>query len=408
MSRYIGPLGDLEDEFAHAVRTGCLSLRYQPIVVLATGEIVGVEALVRWEHPSRGTISPSDFIPLAERSGLIVPIDRWVLHTACEQVKAWQHHFPRHATLVASVNLSARLVSRRGLVDDVRQTLATTGLDPACLRLEVTETVLMQDSTANIRTLHALRQLGVGIAIDDFGTGYSSLSYLRWLPADILKLDRSFVIRLGKDSRDAVIVQGLVGIAQGLGMTVTAEGIETEQQWTELTRLGCNRGQGYYFAPPLTADDLTTLLHREGLGHPAIGVEVGAACSAAGTTGKRRGRVLVVDDDEPIRHLASCALELEGYEVIVAEDGADALEQIEQQPPDLIVLDVMMPGMDGLRFSQAYHARAGNHAPLVVLSAVADVDTCAAEVGAASYLRKPVEIETFLETIDRLVTTGAS
>jgi EAL domain-containing protein (putative c-di-GMP-specific phosphodiesterase class I) len=208
MSRRVISDGELRDELEHAVRCDRLSLQYQPIIDLATGQIGAVEALVRWEHPSWGTISPVDFIPIAERSALITRVDRWVLRTACEQVRAWQLRFPRRAPLVACVNLSAKHIDRQGLVEHVRQVLGDTGLDASCLRLEVTETVLMKDAIVHMRTLRALRQLGVGIAIDDFGTGYSSLSYLRWLPADVLKLDRSFVVRLGKDPRDGVIPRG--------------------------------------------------------------------------------------------------------------------------------------------------------------------------------------------------------
>lgn len=406
MSRRVISARELKAELEQAVQSDGLSLKYQPIVDLTTGQIVAVEALVRWEHAALGSISPVDFIPVAERSTLIARIDRWVLRTACEQVRAWQHRFPRCVPLVACVNLSAKLIDRPGLVEHVREVLETTGLEAGYLRMEVTETVLMKDAIAHMRMLQALRQLGVGIAIDDFGTGYSSLSYLRWIPADVLKLDRSFVVRLGKDPRDSVIVQGLVQIAQGLGMSVTAEGIETRQQCAQLCQLGCSRGQGYYFAPPLTSDDLSVLLQREMLGHTLFCLDPNGSGVAPGSTSLVRPRVLVVDDDDHIRGLVSCALELEGYEVVAAEDGEAALEQISRLPPDLILLDVMMPGMDGRRFSQAYRARPGRHAPIIVLTAVADAATCATEIGAASYLRKPFEIDAMLTSVDRLVTTS--
>jgi EAL domain-containing protein (putative c-di-GMP-specific phosphodiesterase class I)/CheY-like chemotaxis protein len=408
MSRRVISARELKAELEQAVRCDRLSLRYQPIVDLTTGQIVAVEALVRWEHPAWGTISPVDFIPIAERSSLIARIDRWVLRTACEQVRGWQLRFPRCDPLVACVNLSAKLIDRQGLVGHVREVLDATGLEASCLRLEVTETVLMKDAIAHMRTLRALRQFGVGIAIDDFGTGYSSLSYLRWLPADVLKLDRSFVVRLGKDPRDAVIIQGVIGIAQGLGMTVTAEGIETQQQCSQLCQLGCSRGQGYHFAPPLTPDDLTVLLQRERLGHTLFCPNVNVAGTETGATAAGRSRVLVVDDDEHIRGLVSCALELEGYEVVAAEDGEAALEQIAQQPPDLILLDMMMPGMDGRRFSQVYRARPGRHAPIIVLTAIPDAASCATEIGAASYLSKPFEIDAMLTSVDRLVATSSA
>lgn len=405
MSRHVISARELRAELEQAVRCDRLSLRYQPIVDLATGLIAAVEALVRWEHAAWGPISPADFIPIAERSALIRRIDRWVLREACEQVHAWQVRFPQRAPLVACVNLSAKLVDRQGLVEHVRQVLRATDLDAACLRLEMTETVLMKDAIVHMRTLQELRQLGVGIAIDDFGTGYSSLSYLRWLPADMLKLDRSFVVRLGKDPRDAVIVRGLVGIAERLGLTVTAEGIETQQQCGQTSQLGCSYGQGYYFAPPLLPDDLTDLFRRELLGDTIFRPDSNTSDGVMSAMIPVRPRVLVVDDDEHIRGLVSCALELEGYEVVAAENGETALEQIARHPPDVILLDMIMPGMDGRRFSQAYRARPGRHAPIIVLTAMPDAATCASEVGAATYLRKPFEIDMMLTSIDRLVTT---
>lgn len=376
---------------------GQLAIHYQPIVALATGRIASVESLVRWEHPESGVIPPAEFVPIAERSGLIVQIDRWVLRQSCARVLSWQRQFPRRPRLVASVNLSAKLIHRAGLIDDIHETLRATGLDAGSLRLEVTESVLMQDSIANIGRLHALRQLGVGIAIDDFGTGYSSLSYLRWLPADILKLDRSFIARLDRDPRDAVIVGGLLEIARGLGMRVTAEGIETEQQWSQLRRLGCADGQGFYFSRPLPADEMTALLQREADHASPSGLDIWG-----GAPSPRRPRVLVVDDDEHIRQLVGYALELEGYEVIAASHGQAALDSLERLSPSLILLDIMMPVMDGRQFSREYHRRPGPHAPIVVLTASSKAAGCAAEVGAADYLAKPFDIHSLLKSVDKL------
>lgn len=401
MSRKVISAGELRSELEQALDRDQCSVQYQPIVDLATGAIVAVEALCRWVHPRWGPISPSDFIPVAERSGLIVPLDRWMLQTACYQVKAWQLQFPVRPPLIVHVNLSAKRIHQATLIDEVRQVLVAADLKAACLRLEVTESVLMKDSIANVRTLHALRQLGVGIAIDDFGTGYSSLSYLRWLPADVLKLDRSFIARLGKDPRDTVIVQGIITIAKGLGMTLTAEGIETEDQYAQLRRLSCDRGQGYYFAQPLQPDDLTGLLQREALG----GVIVGAGVTTPGTASGPR--VLVIDDDEHLRRLTSCALEMEGYEVIAAADGLAALQVLEHDAPNVILLDLMMPVMDGRRFSQAYRERPGPHAPIIVLTAAGEAAVGAAEIGAASYLRKPFDLDALLKSVDRLVTPAS-
>jgi EAL domain-containing protein (putative c-di-GMP-specific phosphodiesterase class I) len=404
MSRTVVGPREFRGELAQALPQRQLSVQYQPIVDLTTTRIAAVEALVRWEHPRWGMIAPSDFIPIAERTGLIILIDQWVLGTACQQVKAWQRRFPQRPPLVGNVNLSAKLIGQASLVSDVQQTLEACELEAACLRLEVTESVLMKDTIANIRTLHALRRLGVEIAIDDFGTGYSSLSYLRWLPADVLKLDRSFVVGLGQEPRDSVIVQGLISIARGLGMTVTAEGIETEQQHAQLALLGCDRGQGYYFAPPLVPDDIATLLQREVLEDTIVGADAGGPSAEAGASGRRR--VLIVDDDAHVRRLLRCALEFEGYETSVAEDGQAALEVLGRLPPNVILLDMMMPIMDGRRFSQAYLERPGHHAPIVVLTAAADAAACAAEVGAVNYLRKPFDLDAILATVASLATVS--
>ena len=219
---------------------------------------MGTEALVRWQHPSRGLVPPLAFVPLAEETGLIVPIGRWVLQTACAQARAWQRAQVDGPPTVMSVNLSARQFSQAGLVDEVAALLATTGLPPQALELEITESVVMDETEAGIARLHALRDLGVRLVLDDFGTGYSSLSYLRRLPLDAIKIDRSFVMGLGTGgpddrSSDLPIVQAVIALAHALGIEVVAEGIETPEQLRLLRSLGCDRGQGFLFARPLGA-----------------------------------------------------------------------------------------------------------------------------------------------------------
>jgi diguanylate cyclase (GGDEF)-like protein/PAS domain S-box-containing protein len=251
---------DLENDLRRAVERDQLRLHYQPLVDLGSGRIVGLEALVRWQHPTRGLVAPLSFIPLAEETGLILPIGRWVLETACRQAQAWQVAFPAEPPILISVNLSAQQFAGAELVDQVSAILTETGLQPACLELEITESVLMDESDAGVRALQALRDIGVKLVLDDFGTGYSSLSYLKHLPLDTIKIDRSFVGELTGDDANVAIVHAVISLAHGLGIDVVAEGIETAEQLARLRELGCDRGQGYYYAKPLPASGVAHLL----------------------------------------------------------------------------------------------------------------------------------------------------
>jgi predicted signal transduction protein with EAL and GGDEF domain len=251
---------ELEADLRRALERGELLLYYQPIVELATGRIAGVEALLRWHHPERGLVAPAQFIPLAEETGLIVPIGRWVLHEACRQAQAWRQRYPAAPPLVVSVNLSGRQFQHPCLVDDVATALRETGLEPSCLKLEITESVAMEAGPTTVQILQALRGLGVQLAIDDFGTGYSSLAYLRRFPVNTLKIDRAFVDGLGQEEQDTAIVQSVLALARTLGLSVTAEGVEAPEQIAELRALACDEGQGYYFASPQPAEAVEALL----------------------------------------------------------------------------------------------------------------------------------------------------
>ena len=252
---------ELESDLRSALERGELRVHYQPIVTLESTEIVGFEALVRWQHPTRGLVPPLAFIPLAEETGLIIPLGRWVLETACRQAAKWRA--TRSALddkpLFVSVNLSARQFMQADLVGDVADVLAETGLDAGSLDIEITESVLMDQSETGIRTLRRLRALGVRLVLDDFGTGYSSLSYLKHLPLDTIKIDRSFVAGI-EEKADRSIVQAVVALAHGLGIGVVAEGIETERQAERLLALGCDLGQGYLFSRPVPAAKTARLL----------------------------------------------------------------------------------------------------------------------------------------------------
>ena len=252
----------METDLRRAIERDELMVFYQPVVGVESGRIAGLEALVRWNHPRRGVISPGEFIPLAEETGLILPIGRWVLREACRQVRHWQKTCPGYEGLILAVNISARQLSDARLVEEVAGALRDSGLEPSHLTLEITESVLMQDLVATTQALRQLKGLGVRLAIDDFGTGYSSLSYLKRFAVDTLKVDRSFVERLGQDRQDSAIVGTVITLAKTLSLSVTGEGIETAEQLAELRALGCDQGQGFYFTRPLPVVEAQAILTR--------------------------------------------------------------------------------------------------------------------------------------------------
>jgi diguanylate cyclase (GGDEF)-like protein/PAS domain S-box-containing protein len=258
-------------DLRRAVERGELTLAFQPIVDLASGKVRSFEALVRWQHPSRGLILPDDFIPLAEQTGLIVPIGAWVLDKACEQARRWQVELPGAADVSVSVNLSGRQIGDARIVDEVRRALERTGLNPRTLRLEITETVLLENGGSSAAQLEALRKLDVELHVDDFGTGYSWLSYLPRFPLQAIKVDRSFVRRMGTRRTDVEIVRSIVDLATTLGLGVIAEGIETVGQRDRLLAFGCELGQGFLFSKAVDADSILSLLERAAFGLPLTG-----------------------------------------------------------------------------------------------------------------------------------------
>ncbi len=248
----------LETDLRHALERGELQVHYQPVVDLQSRQIVEVESLLRWEHPRRGAVSPAEFIPVAEEAGLIGAVGRWVLVQSCRQARAWRDEFGP-TTLKVSVNLSARQFSPT-LVKEIQQVLEETGLAAEGLKLEVTEGVLMRSAASTFATLFELKALQVDLALDDFGVGYSSLAYLKRFPFSSLKIDRSFIQRVGRDPEDSAIVRAIVTIAKTLNMNVVGEGVETVDQYEHLLALGCDRGQGFYFARPMPAEAVSDLL----------------------------------------------------------------------------------------------------------------------------------------------------
>jgi EAL domain-containing protein (putative c-di-GMP-specific phosphodiesterase class I) len=234
----------------HAVERGQLVVHYQPIVEARTGEMNGVEALMRWQHPTRGLLTPAKFVPTAESSGLIVPMGCWLLRQACHDVQSWDS-LADAPPLKLNVNLAALQLDDPDLIDDVAIALADSQLDPERLMLEITETVLLRDFDAAIAVFGKLRELGVELAIDDFGTGYSSLSYLRQLPVDEIKIDRSFITPITESDEAAKLVQTIVQLADDFHLRTVAEGVETEEQLEQLRNTNCELVQGYLFAAPL-------------------------------------------------------------------------------------------------------------------------------------------------------------
>lgn len=250
----------LDNRLRRALERQEFFVLYQPQMNLLTGKMIGMEALVRWEHPEMGLVTPDKFIPLAEDSGLIIPIGEWVLRTACQQNKIWQEM--GFGPLRMAVNLSGRQFKQQRLVESIAAILTETGLEPSLLELEITESTIMHNAQKTIVTLRRLREMGISLAIDDFGTGYSSLSYLKYFPIDRLKIDRSFVLDVTTDPDDAAIAEAIISMAHSLNLKVTAEGVEQHEQLHFLTQRNCDEMQGYLVSRPISADDFTRLLQQ--------------------------------------------------------------------------------------------------------------------------------------------------
>ena len=327
----------MEAGLRRALAHGEFHLLYQPQLDLATGGVVGVEALLRWTDPAHGLVSPVDFIPLAEASGLIVPIGEWVLRTACEQALAWQRDgLP---PVRVSVNLSMRQLQRPDIASRIHTILFETGLDPTHLGLEITESMLIGESAHVIQVLGELKALGIEISLDDFGTGYSNLSYLRRLPIDVVKVDRTLVHDVTAAPQDISMTRAVIRIAHSLQMKVLAEGVETEGQLALLIANGCDQMQGYFFSRPVAAAAVAEIL-REGRRLPAHLLQQRAQART----------LLIVDDEENVVASLKRLLRREGYRIVTAGSGAEGLRRLAEGPVDVIVSDQRMPGMTGVEF----------------------------------------------------------
>jgi diguanylate cyclase (GGDEF)-like protein len=380
----------LECDLRGAVPGVDMTLHYQPLMDLGSGQLAGFEALLRWHHPERGLVPPDVFIPIAEETGAIIAIGRWVLHAACRQVREWQRAYAGSGSLGISVNVSARQLADPAMVADVASALAATGLRPELLTLEITETMIMADEDAVRECLYGLKRLGVRISVDDFGTGYSSLGHLDRFPIDELKIDRSFVAGLGAPGEGASVAAAAIRLARSLHIDVVAEGVEREDQLTELRKFACTRGQGYLFSRPLPAAGAAELLRD-----PALTQLAPAAAPV----------VLVIDDDRAVRRSTCAVLRRAGFRTAEAATGRAALAAAGAVAYDAFVLDVGLPDIDGYEVA-ARLAATGAGVPLVYLSgsAVESGDRARGlDAGAGCYLVKPASPEELVAAVRAVI-----
>lgn len=379
---------DLLEALRQGIERDELFLQYQPQVALLTGEIVGAEALVRWQHPVRGLVPPGEFIPLAEGTELIEDIGEWVLRSACKQVQRWRQADLKGFRL--GINLSSRHFRRSDLVGTVAAMIKELSLDPTEIELEITESALMDDIEGTIATLNALKGLGVRIALDDFGTGYSSLAYLSRLPIDTLKIDRAFVSDVVQNPVNAAIATATIAMGHSLGKTVIAEGVETEAQLSWLRRKNCDEIQGFLFSPPLSVDDFTDKLFR------AEHLQV-----ADPATDRHPPTVLLVDDEPNVLNALQRRFFRDGYRILAAQNAERALEVMALHHVHVVISDQGMPGMTGTEFL----SRVKDLYPdtvRMVLSGTNDMETVTEAINRGAiwkYFVKPCDFELLRENL---------
>ncbi len=378
----------METDLRHALERNELMVYYQPQVDLYNGQTIGMEALLRWQHPERGMIPPAVFIPLAEETTLIIPIGEWVLRTACTRLKAWlDAGLPK---IRVAVNLSSRQFNQKNLADVVAGILQETGLPPQHLELELTESLIMSDAESSIKVLEKLRRLGVQFSIDDFGTGYSSLSYLKRFPIDRIKIDQSFVRNITSDPQDAAVSQAIISLSHSLNMTVVAEGVETAEQREFLRKRQCDEIQGFHFSRPVPEHEMERMLRESG----AI-----QATPAAEAPNLRT--LLLVDDEKPIVDALRRTLRPEGYRIVTAQSGDEALALLAIHRVDVIVSDQRMPGISGTELLNRVRTLYPQTVR-IMLTAYADAKTIAEAINEGAiykFLAKPWDDEELREVV---------
>jgi EAL domain-containing protein (putative c-di-GMP-specific phosphodiesterase class I)/ActR/RegA family two-component response regulator len=388
---------NMEKYLRRAVERDELVLHYQPKVDLRTGRITGMEALVRWQSPELGLVSPGSFIPLAEETGLIEPIGEWVLRTACAQNKAWQD--AGLPPLTVAVNLSARQFRLKEITATIGQILRETGLDPRYLELEITESLVMQNVDRVTATLKELRGMGIPVAMDDFGTGYSSLSYLKRFPFDTLKIDQSFVRDITSDPDSAAIAKTVIAMAHSLHLKVVAEGVETEGQLQYLRSHACDEMQGYYFSRPVPAAEFGEML-RGGRQLQLVAEEQGC----------REKSVLVVDDEEEVAATLKRLLLLEGYHVLTANSAVEGFELLANNRVSVVISDLRMPGMNGTEFLSRVKELSPDTVRIII-SGYAEVDSVTAAINQGfvyKFITKPWTADVVRERVGEAFRYHAS
>jgi EAL domain-containing protein (putative c-di-GMP-specific phosphodiesterase class I)/CheY-like chemotaxis protein len=352
----------MEEKLRTALERREFVLHYQPQVALTTGQIIGVEALIRWNHPAQGMIPPVDFIPVAEELGLIVPIGEWVLRTAVAQNVSWQNMgLPK---IRMSVNLSARQFRQIDIVELVADVLKETGLDAPYLDLELTESMAMQNVEVTIGILNQLKAMGVRLSVDDFGTGYSSLSYLKRFPLDVLKIDRAFVREITTSTDDAAIARAIISMAHSMNLKVIAEGVETEGQLRYLERHHCDKIQGFYFSPPVGAEECEAMLRQ-----------MKSLKAGESRLLPAKQSLLIVDDESHVAASIERLFRNENYQILVASSAAEGFELIALHQVQVILCDQMMPNMTGIEFFSRVKDLYPNTVR-IMLTGFAELNTC--------------------------------
>ena len=378
----------MENDLRRSLDRGELELYYQPQLELLHQRTLGVEALLRWRRPKYGLVAPAEFVPLAEESGLIVPIGEWVLRTACVQAKTWQGQgLP---PLRMAVNLSVAQFEQPDFTRLVARILSDTGLQPDCLELEITESLLMKDVNTAVAVLRTLKEMGVKLAIDDFGTGYSSLSYLKRLPIDRLKIDRSFVQDISIDPDDAAIALAVIVMAHSMNLRVVAEGVETDAQLSFLRLRDCDEMQGYYFSRPLPAGEAKRWLEEHG--RREVRRE---------EPEDRLQTVLLVDDDPGILKLLEQVLRRDGYRVLTAANGRAGLELLTGYAVQVVIADLFMPEMNGVEFLKRVR-KLYPGAVRIALSGYGELDDLIATINECAvfkFLAKPIALDALRDTL---------